>query len=179
MVGVNQPSIGAALLGGAVHRVIQALLRDGNDRPTPTELLAAVGSVNGHPRFLSSRRPDDDDILTWAATYFRYFPAPEDALPVAFEQQLDDVRLDIVWAQPGGIVVVDELKTRLPDLLGASDPLTTQLAAQLRACRAAFGERFAGIRLLALATPRSSLLVMPDGSLNPLRKDSTWPPLPQ
>lgn len=174
MLNADRLATAPAILGGAVHRAVQALLRDGNDRPTPVEILAAVGAVNGHPRFLSSRRPNDDDVLAWVATYFRYFPAPDDALPVAFEQRLADVRLDIVWAQPAG-VVVDELKSRLPDLLVAADPLTRQLAAQLRACREAFGDRFAGIRLLALATPRSSLLVAPDGSLSPIRKDSTWP----
>ena len=175
MLTADHTATASAMLGGCVHRAVQALLRDGNDRPTPVEILAAVGAVNGHPRFLSSRRPDDDAVLAWVATYFRYFPAPDDALPVAFEQRLANVRLDIAWAQPAGVVVVDELKSRLPDLLVAVDPLTRQLAAQLRACREAFGDRFAGIRLLALATPRSSLLVAPDGSLSPIRKDSTWP----
>jgi hypothetical protein len=152
----------AAEVGVRIHRVIAMVAADRTWTSNAALIDRIVGATNAVMReypMPMRHRAASRKAMTYACVYFREFVPPEGWELVAVEAALGSSRLDLVWAGPEG-VLADEVKAS-----GYGDPLMgaatrAQLDRHLANCEERYGERLIGVRLLALAAPRHSRLVV-------------------
>jgi hypothetical protein len=95
--------------------------------------------------------------------YFRRCLPPEIYVFGGSEYDLGIGRADLVWFDPLGRVLVDELKTGSSRRLELSST-AEQVERYRRACVSAWGEKFQGLRVLSPVEPSRSRLITPDGT---------------
>lgn len=152
------PLSGSAI-GQAAHQVIARLLREGVREPSPEVLFRAVAS---HPVCQNApvyRQAARQRLTAAVAVYFRFLLPDAGWGLVGDEVQLEGARLDLLWEHRSGRVRADELKAGRAVQAVEAQSLAAQLARQLEAGAAAYGERFVGVRVLVLAAPSHSFEV--------------------
>jgi hypothetical protein len=91
------------------------------------------------------------------------------------EVSTGDGRVDLVWEEPSTkLIVVDEVKVAGVGAVIDDASTHAQVRRYLRWGVAEFEERFVGVRLLALSTPRRSLVFVPGSPNVPHRLVSSW-----
>ena len=153
--------------GALVHRLVGELLTEQRTAPPSGELFEHACQLvleNPFPgcerlgvqRIVGMTRVALDLALSWDF--------------MGCEVSAGSGRVDLVWGQPlTGSVLIDELKAA--GVGAVIDDATThaQVLRYLNWGIRAFGDRFAGLRLLALSAPRRSLLFTPDAPNSPKR----------
>jgi hypothetical protein len=136
--------LSALTTGEIVHRTLATCL------PSPSEQL--VCSAAFAQCALDSRSPALRNRVTiLALRYVRSFHPAHPARLLAVELAAGPTRFDLVWEDDSG-VWVDEIKT-------AGVARLAQLRRQVAAGDLRWGDRFVGVRLVALHRPADSVLV--------------------
>jgi hypothetical protein len=116
-------------------------------------------------------------VASLAAVYVTCFLPPDGWTLVGVEQELGDAgRVDLVWRDPAGELLCDELKlaATLAPPTGGDGPGRRQSARYAAHGSLEHGARFAGVRLILLGAPRHSMLVGPGGRLRRLTDTPYW-----
>jgi len=101
--------------------------------------------------------------------YQREFARPASWRFIGAEVQAEEVRLDLLWTGPGGVIEADEIKTGSSPELRFAEGIR-QASAQVELGRGTFGPKFDAVRLLLLARPDLSVRVASDGEITPVRR---------
>lgn len=122
-------------------------------------LLAATNDVFAQHPMRGRARAGRQRVAGLAAVYYRNFLPPADWTFLGAELALGTGRVDLAWELPDERVIIDELKA-----VGYSEGLLVpetraQVERYLTAGAERWGERFAGVRLIALGAPYHSLYV--------------------
>lgn len=152
------------------------------ERPDGEALFDEVVAVlRCHP-FLGRRRPGPQRLATLTAVGLELMP-PTDWTFLGAEVASRPGRIDLTWQSPDsflpapGVVLFDEMKAgAMPGHLTTGE-VTDQVARYLRFGVRTFGSRFAGVRLVALSLPASSVFYRPtaDGVITqPLVETEFW-----
>lgn len=120
-------------------------------------LLEATNTVFAERPMRRQPKAGRQRVAGLAAVYYRAFLPPADWTFLGAELPLGAGRVDLAWELPDARVVVDELKA-----IGYSDRLLApetraQVERYLDAGAERWGDRFAGVRLIALGAPYHSL----------------------
>lgn len=120
-------------------------------------LLEATNAVFTERPMRRQAKAGRQRVAGLAAVYYRNFLPPAGWTLLGAELPLGSGRVDLAWELPDARVVVDELKA-----IGYSDRLLVaetraQVERYLDAGCERWGERFAGVRLIALGAPYYSL----------------------
>lgn len=131
------------------------------------ELFRERGS-GWHGRWIRQR------VESLAQVYFGLLAPPIGWRFLGAELPAGGGAVDLAWEdQATGRVLYDELKAG-----SFGDPVSPGIAAQAERYRvdglARHGERFAGVRVLALAAPLASRLIEPGGTNRPLVETDGW-----
>jgi len=166
-----------AITGALAHLTIADIARLSRTATEP-ELLERAWSLAGtlvRDAGLGSRaRCCRLEIAGAAGVYVRYFLPPVSWTLVGSEVEIDDGRLDLVWATEGA-VLYDELKLTAGHGLPTGEGPTRRQAARYSVHGSAtYGERFAGVRLVLLGAPRHSQLIGPGAALQRLIDTPFW-----
>ena len=156
------------MLRRLLHRTVASLLLNG-EREGPASLRAAAEAITGTP--WAGYRAGRQRLATLTAVYLTWLlpPAKWAVEIVSGEAALSPTGIDLLWCGPGGELIADELTP-----LGARGRLIVgDLASTLTRHVTARREGFAGVRVLALAAPRSSLFCT-GTSRQPLRDAGLW-----
>lgn len=162
-------------VGVLVHSILGALM-DETRSATPEERLTATDrairqAIHGR-RDLGRGDRTRARISGLIAQYMGLYLPPAEAMFLGADTAAGRGRTDLAWRLPGVGIWFDELKTwRNADAL--AEPATReQVSRYLDHGQAAYGNAFAGVRLIALGNTRASLLFPPLGDPVPL-SDST------
>jgi hypothetical protein len=158
-------------IGVRVHTLVGALAEERAPVSGPV-LLSAAGQLLRAQPMTSGNRAGRQRIASMAALYLRTFAPPADWQFLGAEHPVADGRVDIAWQATDGTVLFDEIKT-ITRLL-TDDVAREQVDRYLASGTAMYGPRFAGVRLLALAEPQTSLFAFPDGRRISLQGSSWW-----
>ena len=154
-------------VGALAHALSAGLLADGERAPSPALISASAARLPGLAEVGSYRMAVCQRVLTSAALYFRLFmPTAEWAFHGAELRGLS-ARFDLVWRSADG-VIVDELKTGRVATRRDVAALRAQVAREILAGAAVFGEDFLGVRVVSLGAPRTSFFADRDGQSSPL-----------
>jgi hypothetical protein len=163
------PDLDGRRAGERVHTAVARLLERGVRQPAPVEVVTLARDIVVEPGLpVTYRQSAIQRLSTATASYFRMFALDETWAYVGSEVKAARCRYDLVFENEDGEVIADELKAgRVGDRveLKLAD---AQIARQLIAGRAKWGEAFTGIRAIFLAAPRASFLARPDGEREPL-----------
>lgn len=148
-------------VGRAIHETI-ARLAVRTLVPTTSEILDAVAMALHAYRPIEARA-HRQKIAAHVHTYFRRLLPPEQWRFVGAEMQLGAGRVDLLWQNRDGGLLIDELKT------GNARQLDTrrtreQVAAYLDCALSIWPDVLSGLRLLSTSEPSRSLFISPDGS---------------
>jgi hypothetical protein len=153
------------MVGRAIHDTI-ARLAVHTLAPTTSEILDAVAAELRPYRPIEARA-HRQKIAAHVHTYFqRLLPSAQWRF-VGAEIQLGPGRVDLLWQNRDGALLIDELKT------GNARQLQTrrtreQVAAYLDCAHSIWPDRLSGLRLLSTSEPTRSLFISPDGSATQL-----------
>lgn len=149
------------MVGRVIHDTI-ARLAVRTLTPTTSEVLDVV-AVALHGYRPVEARAHRQKIAAHVSTYFRRLLPPDQWRFVGAEMQLGPGRVDLLWQDRDGALLIDELKT------GNVRQLQTrrtreQAAAYLDCAHSIWPDLLSGLRLLSTSEPASSLFISPDGS---------------
>lgn len=135
-------------------------------QPTLPEIDRATNS--GLSRFAPiEARAHRQNVKAGIHVYFRRLLPPTDWSFHGAELRLGSGRADLVWTNPDGLLLLDEIKTGSPRQLLL--PNTRRQIDRYRDCaQLAWPGQFVGVRLLSLIDPSRSLFIASDGSTHPL-----------
>jgi hypothetical protein len=163
------PALDGRRAGERVHIAVARLLERGVRQPTALEVLTLARDIVVEPGLaVTYRQSAIQRLSTATASYFRMFAPDETWTYFGSEVKAARCRYDLVFEHEDGQVIADELKAgRVGDRveLKLAD---AQIARQLIAGRAKWGEAFTGIRAIFLAAPRASFLARAEGDREPL-----------
>lgn len=156
-------------VGRMAHIVIGSVIESGIENPSARALLKAVNALDldavptMHPYAIAQQ------LVVSAALYLRLFKPSDDWRLIAREYQAGKRRFDLVYENPAGEIFVDEIKSgRLDDRL-EKQQLKAQVAEELKAGQAEWGERFLGVRTVILGAPRRSAMHRVGGEVERLQ----------
>lgn len=152
-------------VGMLVHRIVAELVTQ-TRAPSPKMITQAVDSCLSRFRPIEARA-HRQNVAGAVGCYFRHLLPPAQFRFYGAELHLGPGRVDLVWADPAGRILVDEIKTGQPGSLR-----TTRTRDQVGAYRdcglQVWGEAFLGVRLLCTGSPHSSRFIHADGHAVPL-----------
>ena len=153
-----------ALIGAHTHRVIARVLAaaPGGDALTAAVLEATFEEVRADKR-LGNVANARVRVASAAATYLRHLRPLAPAHYEGAEQTVDGGRVDLVWRCPRLGVFYDEIKSTRTRLVALDEPAIDQVERYLRAGVAAYGDGFAGLRLLLLGNRNACMWLTPGG----------------
>ncbi len=158
-------------IGTMVHRLLGDVFATGRRSISPLELRLHVAN---HPLVTGTDAPyrqvAKQRLLAAAAIYLRFFAPDDDWGFAGAEMTLGRRRADFVWHRDDQ-VMIDELKTGTVAGRLERDSLQRQVADLLKAGVAKYGTHFVGVRAIVLASPRSSYIARPDGSVEALERE--------
>jgi hypothetical protein len=159
------------LIGSLAHRAIVELLAQyaGNSPGLPAAMTGelALSTADGLLGPASVQTRAHRQVLAGAiCSYFWHLLPPSPWSFLAGEHSLRPGRVDVLWAEPGGRVLIDEIKTGR----GGVDLAATAAQARryLTAGVAQFGAALVGVRVLSTADPSRSWLCRPGAGPLPL-----------
>lgn len=167
--------------GQFVHQLLDVYAAKG-ERPSNTMVFDdAAALVRAFP-YSGRRRPSPQRVASLSAIAVSLMP-PIDWKSLGCETATDPGRLDVLWQAPRTFapaplgIIIDEWKAgAMPSLLGP-DEVTDQIRRYIRFGVRTFGDRFKGVRLVALSSPSSSVFYRPDGdgvAAQPLLDTDFW-----
>lgn len=132
-------------VGRLTHAVAAAQLERGEafDVASLRQCVDALIS----PRISVNHKQAIRQRVTTALVVYREALVPAGWRFVSAEEVVRDVKLDILWEQPSGALVADELKTGTWPL-SSIEAATRQCESQCAAGREAFGDSFEAVRLI-------------------------------
>jgi hypothetical protein len=147
-------------VGRAIHETV-ARLAVHTLAPTTSDILDAVAMVLHAYRPIEARA-HRQKVAAHVHTYFRRLLPPAQWRFVGAEMQLGPGRVDLLWQDHGGALLIDELKT------GNARQLQTrrtreQVVAYLDCAHSIWPDLLTGLRLLSTSEPARSLFISPDG----------------
>lgn len=152
-------------VGQRVHQLLAEYGRRRERPPVEVVFADAVQIVKDMP-FYGRRRPGPQRLATLTAVGLELIPPIAWTL-IGSELQCQPGRVDLAWEAPPefqpapGVVIFDELKAgAMPGHLRTGE-VTEQVERYVRFGQQAFGARFAGVRLVALSLPGSSVFYRP------------------
>ncbi len=159
-------------LGNAAHQVVQDALLDG---VRTAEARIVTVFVARHP-FLqlapSYRRSSFARLTQALSTYMRFFVPRDDWTLLGCEVDLGYHIADVVWRDPAGRVILDELKTER-SMARYPSAARRQVEALATAGRERYGDEFGGVRYLPLRAPGLAQWHGSDGISEALRIDDS------
>lgn len=158
-----------ALVGSLTHQVVAHLVSQ-SLAPDVTTIRWAVRDVFPHLGE-NEGRAHKQNIAGQVRTYFTQLLPPSDFRFVGSEMHLGHGRIDLLWQNDDGTLLIDEIKTGYGFLL-ASTPNLQQAQRYLHDGLAAYGRALAGVRLLSTDIPHMSLFLAPG---QPVRELTTTP----
>jgi hypothetical protein len=165
----QHPALEMTTAGRRAHLAIGHLLAAGNRVPSSLQVIALARDVVCEPGLaVVHRQAAIQRLATATASYFRLFALDETWAYLGSEIAAEECRFDFVFESGDGSIVADELKSGRAADRGARRLFDEQVARQLEAGTATWGDRFRGVRVLILAAPRASFLAQPDGKREPL-----------
>lgn len=152
-------------VGAIIHRVTAALAAT----TCQPSLALLKGCIDGElARFAPiEARAHRQNITAAAWAYFRQCLPPEGWAFAGSEHDLGTGRADLVWLNPVGRVLVDELKTWAPRNLRLRST-AQQVEKYRKAAIEAWGDAFVGLRLICPTEVAASFFVQPDGTYSDL-----------
>jgi len=152
-------------VGGLTHRVL-ATLAQHTQRPSPDEIKRAISAaMPGYAPI--EARAHRQNIASGVFAYFRFLLPPTPWSFLGAEVALGPGRVDLMWQEAGGQVLLDEIKTGSSRQLALTRTLD-QITSYLDCARSEFGDSLVGLRLLSTTDPRRSLFIHPGGEHQPL-----------
>lgn len=160
-------------VGQRVHTLVGSFAADDLRRPGPAQVLTETGKLLRAQPLTCARRAGRQRVACLTASYFTWFVPPDGWTFLGAERPADGGRVDLAWQSADGAVLFDEvtLGTHVDALLDSET--SAQVERYLRAGAEEFGDRFTGVRLLGLASPRSSLHLVTLDEFEPL-VDTPW-----
>ena len=154
------------MVGRIIHDIIASFAARGRAVPSATELIAAatrgLAGVG-----LNEARAHRQNIAGAVAVYFRRLLPPAGWAFRGSELHLGGGRVDLVWAGPGGQILLDEIKTGHPRQLDTSRT-REQVHGYVATARRVWPDQLCGLRLLSTAEPSRSVFIDADGFIHPL-----------
>lgn len=158
------PALDGRRAGERVHTTVAHVLERGVRQPTPLEVITLARDVVVEPGLaVIYRQSAIQRLSTATASYFRVFALDETWAYVGSEVKAARCRYDLVFENERGQVIADELKAGRVGDRTERKLADEQIARQLIAGRAKWGDAFIGIRAIFLAAPRASFLARPSG----------------
>jgi len=155
--------------GERVHLAVARLLEQGVRKPSAFQVVSLARDMVVAPGLaVIYRQTAIQRLATCTASYFRLFALDETWTYIGAEIAAGRCRFDFLFEHEDGQVLADELKAGRVADRGGRRLFDEQVARQLKAGAAKWGERFLGVRVLLLAAPRASFLARPDGERQPL-----------
>jgi hypothetical protein len=152
-------------VGRLAHTAIAELAATAR-QPTFADLIASANAALSMFAPIEARA-HRQNVVGLAGSYFWHLQPPADWRFAGRELQLGSGRVDLLWADPAGRLLVDEIKAGCPRAVRlAATHAQARRYAQI--AHAVWGERFVGVRLLALRAPQDCLLFTADGHPRPL-----------
>lgn len=165
----QHPTLEPTSAGRRVHEAVGKLLEAGVRKPGSLEIIALARHIVCEPGLAVVRRQAAiQRLATGTASYFRLFAPDETWVYLGAQVAGTECRFDFVFEGADGMVVADELKTGRAASRAARGLFDEQVARQVKAGGAKWGESFLGVRVLFLAAPRASFLARPSGERDPL-----------
>jgi hypothetical protein len=152
-------------LGAAVHVFLATLASNPPASSREISERAAVAARAGAatvPKQMMLRAR----LASAGAAYVRYLEPGWEYL--GREVAVPGARLDMVWRRPDGSVVGEENKSGIFFRPFDAAEVDAQVARLLSGSRVAFGEIFAGLRVLRLFAADLSFFAHPDGARTPI-----------
>jgi len=153
--------------GQFVHQLLGVYAAKGERPPNTVVYDDVVALLRAFP-YSGRRRPGPQRVASLTKIGLSLMP-PIEWTSLGGETATDPGRLDMLWQAPRNFapaplgVVIDEWKAgAMPSLLGR-DEVTDQIRRYVGFGVRTFGDRFKGVRLVALSSPSSSVFYMPDG----------------
>jgi hypothetical protein len=157
-------------LGELAHRLIAEIVTTGNYRPTPRELIKAVGASPVTASAEIYKTAGRQALLGCAGVYFAFFAPPADWELIGCEIPGEHCRFDLVWRTPAGITA-EEIKSGTLRKAARRRLLDDQVERQREAGIALWGDEFAGVRVIFLDAPATSQHVDAAGASRDLRRE--------
>lgn len=145
-------------LGIRAHQVIAKLAARGA-QPTYAEQTEAVKAALTGFRPVE-KRAHRQNLLSDVHTYFTHLIPPASWLFAGSEDRLGTGRVDLIWTDPDGRILLDEIKTGTPWSLRTTNT-QLQVAGYIAAARTRWGRLFVGLRLLSTYDHRESTFIDP------------------
>ena len=140
-------------IGRRAHALVASFCR-AHTAPEPMQVWVAAGRMFAATPMVLNHSSRQRAACAVSSYFFR-FHRPTWSF-VGAEVGLGSGRVDLVWKLPSGSYVIDELKTgALGDAIEDRHTLE-QIGRYRAAATKQWGERFAGVRLLALTSPGRS-----------------------
>lgn len=154
------------VIGALAHEVVARALRAG---PIPDEPFARALRLRTLTRDTMAARPPlararsaRFEVATAAGVYLEVFQPGGSWRFIDSEVALGGGRADLVFEHESGVVLVDEIKLGIGR--GGQVMVSKQVARYVVGGRDRWGDRFAGVRLVALSEPRRSRFYKPDAA---------------
>lgn len=165
----QHPALDAGTAGRRVHQSVGLLLEAGVRAPANLEVITLARDVVCEPGLAAVRRQAAiQRLASGTASYFRFFVLDETWVYLGSEIAAKGCRFDFVFERSDGMIIADELKTGRAADRASRRLFDEQIARQVAAGVAKWGERFSGVRVLFLAAPRASFVAHPSGESEPL-----------
>ncbi len=157
--------------GSLCHRVITTLAATGTS-PSLAAVIDAVEAAIPHLERTAARaRKQNAAGAVWA--YFTRLLPPSTWSYAGSDVHLGTEKVDLLWRDPHGRLLIDELSTAHAHLFASTTTLT-QAHSALSQGRQIFGPRLIGARLLNLAHPAQSLYITSTDGQPQLLRDTPY-----
>lgn len=164
-VDLDEELARSSAVGALTHAVI-ATLADRDTCPSPTDIMSAVSAALGGFAPIEARA-HRQTIVAGAFAYFRFLLPPAGWRFAGSEVALGSGRVDLLWRDAAGRVLIDEIKTGSPRALELTRT-RRQVSEYLDCAKHRWPDRLSGLRLLSTGDPARSLFIHPDGRQQPL-----------
>lgn len=174
MSGTATASMTQRAVGVAVHSTLAELA--GSDVAVDvSSLLVVSGRHSRNVAASTGARVGAQHVAPLAAAGVRMFPPRGEWAFAGAEQPAGPARrVDLIWRNPLGEILIDEVKIAGFGRVLEDGDTRAQIAAYQQWGLSRFGDRFIGVRLLALAGPLRSRFHPPGGLGRPLAETGWW-----
>ncbi|RYP86864.1 hypothetical protein EKO23_07780 [Nocardioides guangzhouensis] len=145
-------------VGSRAHHAIATLAARGT-RPTYQEQVAVVASLLAGFRPIEARA-HRQNLLAAVGSYFAHLALPDGWQFHGSEGRLGTGRVDLIWCDPDGRILLDEIKTGNPRTL-LIQRTRAQVHGYLAAASEIWSTQFLGVRLLSTLDPATSQFIKP------------------
>ncbi len=152
--------------GRFAHQLL-GVYADKGERPSNITVFDDAVALQRAFPYSGRRRPGPQRVASLTAIGVSLMP-PIDWKCLGCETATDPGKLDVLWQAPRSFapaplgIVIDEWKAgAMPSVLGP-DEVTDQVRRYVRFGIRTFGDRFKGVRLVALSRPSISVFYSPD-----------------